>query len=45
MARGEFYAAARSPDLAVAVASGDQRLYANILVTVGVVPPAAGDAQ
>ena len=38
--RAGFYAAARGPDLAVAVASGDQRLYANILLTVGVVPPA-----
>lgn len=37
--RPAFYAAARGPDLAVAVASGDQRLYANILLTIGVVPP------
>lgn len=38
--RQAFYAAARGPDLAVAVATGDQRLYANILLTIGVVPPA-----
>jgi L-fucose mutarotase len=37
--RDDFYAAARGPDLAVAVATGDQRLYANILLTVGVVTP------
>ncbi|HEY6594694.1 MAG TPA: RbsD/FucU family protein [Asanoa sp.] len=37
--RFAFYAAAREPDLAVAVASGDQRLYANILLTIGVLPP------
>jgi L-fucose mutarotase len=39
MERFAFYGAARGPDLAVAVASGDQRLYANILLTIGVVPP------
>jgi L-fucose mutarotase len=38
--RFAFYDAARGPDLAVAVATGDQRLYANILLTIGVVPPA-----
>jgi L-fucose mutarotase len=37
--RPDFYAAARGPDLALAIASGDQRLYANILLTIGVVPP------
>jgi L-fucose mutarotase len=37
--RFAFYDAARGPDLAVAVASGDQRLYANVLLTIGVVPP------
>ena len=40
LARHDFYAAARGIDLAVAVASGDQRAYANILLTIGVVPPA-----
>ena len=39
LARADFYAAARGPDLALAVATGDQRLYANILLTIGVVPP------
>jgi L-fucose mutarotase len=40
LARPDFYAAARRPDLALAIASGDQRLYANILLTIGVVTPA-----
>ncbi|ADB35800.1 RbsD or FucU transport [Kribbella flavida DSM 17836] len=35
--REDFYAVARSPELAVAVATGEQRLYANILLTLGVV--------
>lgn len=37
--RAAFYAAARSQDLAVVVATGDQRLFANLLLTIGVVPP------
>jgi L-fucose mutarotase len=36
--RFEFYAACREPDLAVCVATGDDRLYANILLTVGFIP-------
>jgi L-fucose mutarotase len=40
--RQDFYAAARASDLAFAVATGDQRLYANLLLTVGfIVPPPA----
>lgn len=39
LARQEFYAAARAPDVALGVASGDQRLFANILLTLGVVAP------
>ena len=35
--RSAFYAAAREPDVALAVATGDQRLYANVLLTMGVV--------
>jgi L-fucose mutarotase len=34
-----FYESCREPDLAVVVATGDQRLYANVLLTVGVVAP------
>jgi L-fucose mutarotase len=37
--RFDFYALARQPDVVLAIASGDQRLYANILLTIGVVPP------
>lgn len=39
--RQDFYEATRGPDLALAVATGDSRLFANILVTIGVVetPP------
>ena len=39
LGRFEFYDAARGPDLAVAIATGDGRLYANLLLTIGVVPP------
>lgn len=44
LSRGDFYAAARGPDIALAIASGDQRLYANLMLTVGVVsaPQRAG---
>ncbi len=37
--RFSFYAAARGPDLALAIATGERRIYANILLTIGVVPP------
>jgi L-fucose mutarotase len=39
--RFAFYDAARGPDLALAIATGEQRVYANILLTIGVVPPEA----
>jgi L-fucose mutarotase len=42
LSRAGFYEAARGPDLAVVIATGDVRLYANLLLTIGVVPP--GDA-
>ncbi|MEV4533361.1 RbsD/FucU family protein [Asanoa sp. NPDC049518] len=35
--RFAFYDLARGPDLALAIASGDTRLYANVILTVGVV--------
>ena len=38
LTRNEFYASARRPDLAVVVATGEQALYANLLLTIGVVP-------
>jgi L-fucose mutarotase len=41
VARDDFYAQSCGPKLAFAVASGDERLYANLLLTVGYVDPAA----
>lgn len=38
--RFEFYDAARGPDLALAISTGEQRIYANLLLTIGVVMPA-----
>ena len=37
--RFEFYAAAHGPDTAIAIATGEQRIYANLLLTIGVVKP------
>jgi L-fucose mutarotase len=39
LGRHEFYAACREPDLAVCVATGDGRLYANVLLTIGFIQP------
>ena len=39
--RSAFYQASLSPQLAFAVATGDERLYANVLLTIGFVPPKA----
>jgi L-fucose mutarotase len=39
--RFEFYDAARGPDLALVIATGERRIYANILLTIGVVAPTA----
>ena len=43
LGRLEFCATCREPDLAVCVATGDIRLYANILIllTVGYIPPSS----
>jgi len=38
--RFAFYTEARKPDVCLVIATGDQRLYANILLTIGVVKPA-----
>lgn len=35
--RMAFYDAARHPDVAIVIATGDQRVYANLLLTIGVV--------
>lgn len=37
LGRFDFYDAARSPDMALVIATGEQRIYANILLTIGVV--------
>lgn len=39
LGRFQFYDMARSPDLALAISTGEQRIYANILLTIGVVMP------
>jgi L-fucose mutarotase len=39
LGRFEFYDLARGPDTALAIATGEQRIYANILLTIGVVMP------
>jgi L-fucose mutarotase len=36
-----FYDAARGDNLALVIATGEQRIYANILLTIGVIPPAS----
>lgn len=42
--RLSFYAECRQPDLAVCVATGDERLYANVLLTIGYIEPAANSS-
>ena len=37
--RHAFYALTRRPDVTLAVATGDQRLYANLLLTIGYIVP------
>jgi L-fucose mutarotase len=39
--RFAFYAAARGPDLALVIATGDVRTYANLMLTIGVADPQA----
>jgi L-fucose mutarotase len=39
LGRQPFYDAASSPDVAVVVATGESRIYANLLLTIGVVAP------
>lgn len=39
LGRFDFYDAARGPDVALVVATGEQRLYANLLLTIGVRRP------
>lgn len=37
--RFEFYEAASTPELALTIATGERRIYANLLLTIGVVMP------
>lgn len=39
LGRFPFYEAARSHDVALVIATGERRIYANILLTIGVVAP------
>lgn len=39
--RFEFYDLARDPDVSLVLATAEQRIYANILLTIGVIPPPA----
>ena len=39
LGRFEFYDAGRHPDTTLVIATGEQRIYANILLTIGVVMP------
>jgi L-fucose mutarotase len=39
LGRFQFYDMARGLDLALAIATGEQRIYANLLLTIGVVMP------
>jgi L-fucose mutarotase len=40
LGRFAFYEVACGPDVALVIATGERRIYANILLTIGVVPPA-----
>ena len=42
MIRPGVPALVREPDLAVCVATGDTRLYANVLLTIGYIRPGTG---
>lgn len=42
--RFAFYRAARGPDVALTIATAEQRIYANVLLTIGVVPPEGAGA-
>lgn len=37
--RFAFYDLAKDPDCCLVIATGEQRIYANVLLTIGVVPP------
>ncbi len=39
ISRWDFYDAARADEVRIEIATGDQRLYANLLLTIGVRQP------
>ena len=39
LGRWEFYGEVKSPDTALVIATGEQRVWANIMLTIGVVKP------
>ena len=39
LSRFEFYEEAGGPDTCLQIVTGDQRLFANLLLTIGVIPP------
>jgi L-fucose mutarotase len=39
LGRFPFYDSARGPNVALVIATGERRVYANLLLTIGVVPP------
>ncbi len=43
--RFDFYEEASTPDTSLVIASGEQRVYANLLMTVGVIPPKIAKAK
>jgi L-fucose mutarotase len=45
VARHQFYAATRTDDLALVIVTGDERWYANVLLTIGALPEAESDAR
>jgi L-fucose mutarotase len=45
LARKAFYSACRAAELVATIATGDQRFYANILLTIGSIPPPSGPPE
>jgi Fucose dissimilation pathway protein FucU len=45
LSRFDFYDEACTQDVSLVIASGEQRVYANLLLTVGVIQPKAGKGK
>jgi L-fucose mutarotase len=45
LGRFPFYDFARGSDVSLVIATGEQRIYANLMLTIGVVPPPAPRAR